>query len=107
MPDRKNTNRREIPRIASLLGLATIDSDWSGVDPVLPLLEHMRQEGAVVVFKLDGGRGPGDNGPYTGIASGPPLGDDFVRIDADTLEDALASIIVGYATRVWGHPPSE
>lgn len=102
----KKTDRQIVPDIASFLGLAPAGENWSGVDPVLPLLERMRAETAVVVLKLDGERGPDDNGAYTVIASGGPLGEDFVRVDADTLEDALAYVIVRYAINVWGYSRS-
>lgn len=97
------TDRQLVPDIASQLGTPHVGSDWAGVDVVLPLLEKMKAEGAVLVFKLDGERGLGDNGAYTAIASGSPLGDDFIRVDADTLEDALACVIVRYAEKRWGY----
>lgn len=107
MSARKRTDRQLIPDVVAFLELAPVEENWSGVDPVLPILERMRADGAIVVFKLDGERGPNDNGAYTGIASGHPLGEDYIRVDAHTLEDALAHIIVRYATKVWGYPHSE
>jgi hypothetical protein len=97
------TDKQLVPEIASQLGTPRVGPDWSGVDAVLPLLEKMKAEGAVLVFKLDGERGPDDNGAYTAIASGAPLGEDFIRVDADTLEDALAYVIVRYAGKRWGY----
>jgi hypothetical protein len=96
------TDKQLVPDIAAKVGAPAVDANWSGVDAVLPLLEKMKAEGAVVVFKLDGERGPGDNGAYTAIASGSPLGAEHLRIDAETLEDALAYVIVRYASRNWG-----
>lgn len=82
-----------------------IPAGWSGVQPVWPLLERMRGDGAVVLLKLDGERtGPDDNGPYTALASGAPLRGDMLRIDATEVEDALAYIISEYAKRVWDIP---
>lgn len=96
--------RGQVQAIASALGLPPAPADWTGCDAVLPLLERMRADGAVVVVKLDGERTqPGDNGPYTVLASGRPLAGDFLRTDADSLEDALAYVIVEYAKRCWAH----
>jgi hypothetical protein len=80
--------------VAARLGLQTpvakaLDSFW-------PFLERMRADGAVVVLKLDGERGPNDNGPYTAMVSGPPLRGEHFRTDAHTPEDALAYVIVSY-----------
>jgi len=100
------TDKQLVPDVASHLGMPVIDADWSGVDQVLPLLEKMKSDGSMVLFKLDGERGPGDNGAYTAVTSGPPLGEDYFRVDADTLEDALAYVIVRYAKRMWGYSPS-
>ncbi|NVB36379.1 hypothetical protein G6O69_00955 [Pseudenhygromyxa sp. WMMC2535] len=97
------TDKQLVPDIAALLGVPFVAANWSGVDAVLPILEKMKVEGAVVVFKFDGERGLEDNGAYTAIASGPPLGEDFLRVDAGTLEEALAYVIVRYAAKRWGY----
>jgi hypothetical protein len=68
----------------------------------MPLLERMRTEGAIVIIKLDGERGDGDNGPYTVAVGGSLLGDRACRIDTHAIEDALAYIIVEYARLEWG-----
>lgn len=94
--------RGQVPALAARLGLPTVPVDWVGCDSVWPLLERMREEGAVVLVKLDGERTqPGDNGPYTVLASGKPLGGDFIRIDAASLEDGLAHVILEYARKCW------
>ncbi len=90
-----------LPEVASWIGLASIPTDWSGVDIILPLLERMRQDGAVVLFKLDGER---TGRPYTAVVSGPVLKGEFFRTDASALEDALAYVIVHYAQLRWGFP---
>lgn len=103
-PVRASNDRSAIPLLAALLGFSDVSPDWSGIDAVLPMLERMRLEGCVVLVKLDGERtGAQDSGPYTVVASGKPLGDDFLRIDERTLEDALAHVIVRYAARMWGY----
>ncbi len=96
-------DRLLVPDVASQIGAPSVGSEWSGVDAVLPILAKMRADGAVIFFKLDGQRGPGDNGAYTAHVSGPPLDGDFVRVDADTVEDALAHVIVRYAEKRWGY----
>jgi hypothetical protein len=66
-----------------------------------PILERIRQEGAVVILKWDGERGPSDKGPYTALISGKALPGEFIRTDAVSLEDALSYVIVEYARRCW------
>jgi hypothetical protein len=90
-----------LPKVASWIGLASFPTDWLGVDIVLPLLERMRQEGAVVVFKLDGER---TGHSYTAVVSGSIMQGDFFRTDASSLEKALAYIIVHYAHLRWAFP---
>jgi len=88
-----------IAAIATHRGLPPVPEDWHDVDAVLPLLEQMRREGAVVMLKLDGQR---DRQMYTALVSGGPLGPgEFFRTDAESLEDALAYIIIQYAQSVW------
>jgi hypothetical protein len=102
-PDvRVQAYRRVLTTLFPKLGLEPIPEDWSGVDPVLPLLERMRQEGAVVVVKWDGERtAPGDSGPYTVLVSGARLEGEPLRADTHSLEEALARVIFAYALRYW------
>lgn len=81
------------------LNIECIPEDWTGVDAVLPILERMKAEGAVVIIKLDGGR---DRRQYTAVVSGRALGDDYFHIDAETLDEALCHVIMGYANLKWG-----
>ncbi|KYF65035.1 hypothetical protein BE15_28870 [Sorangium cellulosum] len=69
---------------------------------VLPILERMRRDGAMVLLKIDGGRGLSDNGPYTILASGGPLKGDFIRVDVSSIEDGIAQVVVEYARKCWG-----
>jgi hypothetical protein len=102
-PDvRAQAYRRVLTTLFPKLGLEPIPEDWSGLDPVLPLLERMRQEGAVVLVKWDGERtAPGDSGPYTVLVSGARLAGEPLRADTHSLEEALARVIFGYALRYW------
>ena len=91
-----------VPVIAEQLGLPPVPADWSGSDAVWPLLERMREDGAVVLIKLDGGRTTGKSGAYTCLASGGLLDEDHtVRTDSRSLEDGLAFVVVGYARDGW------
>ena len=102
----KTFSKEDIASISDCLGLGGIPSNWSGLDVTLPLLERIREDGAVIVIKLDGERtGPDDTGPYTVIASGKPLGDKLIRTDARTIEEALCHLIGNYADHVWGITP--
>jgi len=63
----------------------------------------MREEGAVVVMKLDGERhAPDDNGPYTVVVSGSPLDGSYLRAEMNSLEEALGKVVFEYAVRCWG-----
>lgn len=94
--------RVAVTALFPLLGLEPIAEDWSGMDAVLPLLERMRQDGAVVMVKWDGERkAPGDAPPYTVLASVPGRPELFFRADLPVLEDALARILVEYAVKIW------
>lgn len=90
-----------IPAVARHIGVDPIPGQWHGIDAVLPLLERIRGDGATVLMKLDGARGPADNGPYTFLVSGGPLGDDFIRAEVSSLEHGIAKVIVAYARRCW------
>lgn len=94
--------RAEVARRVKELGLADIRPDWRGCDAVWGVLEEMAAEGATVVIKIDGQRcGPDDNGRYTVLVSGGPLGEDFFRLDTSVLEEGLAKAIMHYAERCW------
>ena len=84
------------------LGLPEIDPNWLGCDPVWNIFEAMSAEGAIVLIKIDGLRtGPEDNGRYTVLVSGGPLGEDFFRTDTNELEEGLAKAILHYSQRCW------
>lgn len=72
-----------------------------GLDALWPLLEAIRNDGGVVVIKLDGERSPqfGDNGVYTVVLSSGSLFDDFFRRDSDDLRQTLLESIAYYAER--------
>ena len=96
--------RSIVPLIAHHLGLAPVADDWAGVDAVMPLLDRMRADGAVVLIKLDGERrSPGDAGPFTLAILGKAMGDDPLRRDVHSLEDGLSDVILEYAQRFWGY----
>jgi hypothetical protein len=94
-------NRMQVAAIARSLGYSSVPDDWTGVDIIMPVLEQMRLEGAIVLIKLDGERTADDNGPYTAIVTGAILNGHFSRTDGHSIEDALAHVIVGYACLKW------
>ncbi|WP_437322432.1 hypothetical protein [Sorangium sp. So ce394] len=91
-----------IPSLARHLGLGLIPARWQGVDVLLPLLERIRGDGAMVLIKFDGGRDLTENGPYTVIASGGPLKGEYIRAEMSSLERSVAKVIIEYARRCWG-----
>ena len=97
---------RTIPKLARFLNLPPMAMDWKGVDELMPMLEKLRAEGAVVMFKLDGEHQPGSNqGPYTALATGEVLAGKYFRADRPTPEEALAAVIIAYAKERWGFDP--
>jgi hypothetical protein len=82
------------------LGLPTPPLPISGVDVFLPLLERMKQEGAVVLLKWDGER---STNHYTALAS-KAKDEEFFRLDGPSAEAVLSSVVVNYARRYWGCP---
>ena len=90
---------KELNELALRFGVTDDErSKYANIDQFLPVLEQIRRSGAVVVIKLDGQRIPGeDTGPYTVVISGGALRDDFIRIDDDSLENALLYSIRKYS----------
>lgn len=93
--------RTLLSKVALEIGIEPFPEEFSGWDIFLPFLERIHQEGANLLLKIDGERGRGDTGPYTALVSSGPLGSDFFRTDASSMEDALSYIIVEYAQRCW------
>lgn len=92
----------EVATLINEAGRGPVSLRWHGVDGILPVLEQMRNEGAVILVKLDGERTSSrDNGPYTVVVSGAPLGGDFIRTDAHSLESAFSVVLWRYAKRAW------
>ncbi|WP_158626636.1 hypothetical protein [Corallococcus interemptor] len=96
------TRKKLLAKVFEKLGMEPPHPDWVGIDPVLSILERIREDGAVVVIKLDGERkSPGDSGPYSVSVLGAPLAGESIRADTQSLEDSLTRVILGYADRFW------
>ncbi|MBK8252955.1 MAG: hypothetical protein IPK82_09830 [Polyangiaceae bacterium] len=93
--------RRLVPIVMGKIGSPAISDSWSGIDALLPLLERIRSEGGVVIIKFDGERNNDEGDFYTAAIVGQQMNGESIRIDAPTLEDALAFVIVAYARRFW------
>ena len=99
-----NMTPSHVSRIAAHIGLS-VPETWTGIDAVWPLVERMRQDGAIVIIKVDGERtGPRDTGPYTFVISGTPVDAELIRTDAHSLEGGLSFVITKYASTVWKIP---
>jgi len=95
-----------IPKLCRFLGMAPVPVDWKGIDELFPLLEKLRADGAVIMLKWDGEHGSGgDQGPYTALITGRVLSGEFFRADRASIEEALAEVIVAYASARWGFTP--
>lgn len=100
----KTFTKSEIVKIAQQQSVV-LNEDWTGPGQVWPLIEEMMMAGCVVVMKLDGARNPeaGDNGKYTIIATGGPLGSVSIRGDFENLDDGLSYLIGNYHAVVVGY----
>lgn len=103
---KQSKHLRAVPRLARFLGLSPLPADWKGIDDLMPILEKLRGDGAVVMLKLDGEHESGsEEGPYTALITGQVLAGEFFRSDHPTMEQALAEVIVAYAISRWGFDP--
>ena len=93
--------KEEIVALAERIAGLSLEPDWTGCGAVFGLLERMREEGAVVLIKLDGERVGGSAHPYTLMVSGGPLGDDFFRLDCKSIDEGLCYIIGNYSEVAW------
>lgn len=85
----------DVQALADQLGVAL-----DGLESPLALLqvvEELRLRGYVIVLKWDGERG--ESKPYTAVITGPPLGEDFLRRDDQTLAKALTKVLEGLFQR--------
>ena len=57
---------------------------------VVVILGALAEQGVTAVLKADGERMLAHSRPWTFVASGEPLGEGVVRIDAASVEDCLA-----------------
>jgi hypothetical protein len=56
---------------------------------VVEVLETLAKQGVTAILKADGERMQAQTHPWTFVASGQPLGDQIVRIDAVSVEGCL------------------
>ncbi len=91
----------EVLKIAS--GLANELPEFDGpLGLLFALADRIREDGAVLIVKLDGERNaPGDAPPYTVFISSGPIAEGIIRDDSPRLADSLARVIIAYAARYW------
>jgi len=93
-------SKKHIAKVVREKGLPAISADWTGVDALLPLIELATGEGAVCVIKFDGKRDIAE-ARYSAIISCEGL-EMPLRVDADSLESALAQVLSSFARDIWG-----
>ncbi len=72
------------------------------MDSVLPLIELIRKDGAIFIFKVDGERDPvAGERPYTVMASGKNIPEGIVRCDSFDLMDGIKTVLLLYSEKVW------
>ncbi len=88
-----------VPEIARARGLEDIGPDWD-LASVWPLLEQVREDGAVLLLKLDGQR---SRNPCTAVLSGGrlPPENDVIHVDSSSMERAVAFVLGNYGLRAW------
>ncbi|GHO47809.1 hypothetical protein [Ktedonospora formicarum] len=93
-----------LTHIAEKLEITIPVQGWKRVEFLLPFLEQMRQEGAIVLIKFDGEKSKVyGTEPYTVSVIGAFMGEDFFRIDSFSLEEALIHTITHYTQVKWKH----
>lgn len=79
-----------------------LPGSFDSVDSFLPLIELVRQDGSVVIFKVDGERNPAaQEPPYTVMISGKIIQGGIVRSDSYDLIDAVKKVLLSYSAKVW------
>ena len=90
--------------LAASLGLPEVVAD-GGVDQLLPLIEHLRRQGLVVLLKWDGGRNDQVNGgTCTGLVSGLAEEGFFFRADLPSIEATAVAVLAKYGRWLAQHP---
>jgi len=74
-------------------------TQWRGVAGLMATLEAIGRDGASVVVKIDGARP--DGAVYTGVVSGPYLGETSFRRDRSDLPDLLRAAVEFYRVTAW------
>jgi hypothetical protein len=95
-----------LPELAQKVSISTFTKWPQGIDAFMPLVDKVVSDGVSFVLKVDGERtGTEDNGRFTAVISGTKLGERYYRVDSDSLEGAVAYVIVNYARDMWGFRP--
>jgi hypothetical protein len=71
----------------------TLAPDWSTFDQLVPLLDALMAEDAVIVLRMDGLRAVD---AFDAIITGGRLGTQLVNSQCSTLLDAIATAVVRY-----------
>jgi hypothetical protein len=85
-------SRQALVEIAAARGVV-LAPEWSTVDDLVPLLDTLMAEDAVIVVRMDGQRAADR---YDTIITGGRLGSHHVNTQCATLLDAIATAVVRY-----------
>jgi hypothetical protein len=88
---------REVFKVKGLTQPIRLDT----LDSLLPLIEELRKDGSIFVFKVDGERDPANGDPYTLLVSGKKLGKSGLRRDCEDFVAGIKSILYEYAKTLW------
>lgn len=90
-------SEKDLAMLVKRLGMNDDEMKFSQFGLFFSILEKIKKNGAVIVVKLDGQRtNEEDTGSYTSVISGGALGENFIRIDDESLENALLRSIRDY-----------
>jgi hypothetical protein len=88
---------REVFKIKGITQPIRLDT----IDSVMPLVEELRKDGSIFLFKVDGERDPLTGNPFTFVVSGKKIGNDFLRMDSTDLLAGMKYVLYEYAKRYW------
>ncbi len=93
-------NEQQIGEIFKARGV-TLPIRLDTVDSLMPLIEELRKDGSIFVFKVDGERDPEKGDTYTLLISGKKLENDIIRKDCGDLLSGIKYVLYEYAKRLW------
>lgn len=96
--------KNEIESIAYNQLEIKLRSGWDGIDPVMPILNKIKDEDGIVIIKLDGERNfntKNESGPFTTLISNGKLKNNYIKYELWSLEESVYRAIIEYNDLFW------